>query len=201
MIFFIISLLVIGVIVYFSLRADSKEVKLRSEGRSDEQRQALRYFFNDGCLQKKVSDEAYDAMVEAQSERLNARAKAMAKISLDESQITEIDPIHFEGYYFDNLKTISKKGSDWKWRSTGYQITWLFFSSTQVYLYQYTFSMVEDGKKERTEEYFYKDITSFSTISDTVEARRWDPIQKKMLLENVDSNCFSLVVTGDRFYC
>jgi hypothetical protein len=78
----------------------------------------------------------------------------------------------------------------------------LFFSATQVYLYRYTFNLDEDGKKELTEEYFYKDITNFSTSSDTVETAYWDPKSKKVLLENIDSNRFSLSVPGaDKFYC
>lgn len=187
--------------MYFKFSADPKELKERGKGRNAEQRQALRYFFNDGCLQKKVSDAAYDAMVDAKIKSLNAKEKAMAKIGLDESQLKEIDPVHFEGYYFDPKKTYSKRGKDGYWRSSAYQISWLFFSSTQVYLYQYTFNMDEDGKKEATEEYFYKDITNFATVSDTIETPYWDVKQKKIMLENVNSNRFSLVVPGDKFYC
>ncbi|MDR0726006.1 MAG: hypothetical protein LBF59_08390 [Prevotellaceae bacterium] len=200
MVVFII-MLIAGAVLYFKFSADPKELRERSKGRSAEQRQALRYFFNDGCLQKKVSDETYDAMVEARIKSLNAKAKAMAKIGLDESELKEIEPVHFEGYCFEQKKTYSKRGKDGKWRSSAYQISWLFFSVTQVYLYQYTFNMDEDGKKEATEEYFYKDITNFSTSSDTVETPYWDAKQKKVLLENVDRNRFSLVVPGDKFYC
>ncbi|MDR2026359.1 MAG: hypothetical protein LBQ01_02220 [Prevotellaceae bacterium] len=201
MIGLIIVLLIVGAVLYFKFSADPKELRERGKGRSAEQKQALRYFFNDGCLQKKVSDEAYDAMVDARVKSFNAKAKAMAKIGLDESELKEIDPVHFEGYYFDPKKSYAKRGKDGKWRSSAYQISWLFFSAMQVYLYQYTFNMDEDGKKEATEEYFYKDITNFSTSSDTVESPYWDPKQKKMMLENVDSNRFSLVVPGDKFFC
>jgi hypothetical protein len=201
MVFFIVILLIAGAVVYFKYSADPKELKERGKGRTEEQRQALRYFFNDGCLQKKVSDETYDAMVDAKIKSFNARAKAMAKIGLDESQLKEIEPVHFEGFYFDSKKTYAKRGKDGKWRSSAYQISWLFFSSTQVYLYQYTFNLDEDGKKEATEEYFYKDITNFSTSSDTVETPYWDVKKKKTMLENVDSNRFSLIVPGDKFYC
>ncbi len=46
------------------------------------------------------------------------------------------------------------------------------FSDTQVYLYQYTLNMDEDSKKEITEEYSYKDVTSIATASDTVEKNK-----------------------------
>ncbi len=65
--------------------------------------------------------------------------------------------------------------------------------------------MDEDGKKESTEEYFYKDITNFSTSSDTIEKEVLDKINCKgeavYTRKNVDSNRFAIVVPGDKFYC
>ena len=70
-----------------------------------------------------------------------------------------------------------------------------------MYLYQNTIHFDKDDKKVATEEYFYKDITNFSTSTDTVETPYWAPKQKKSLLENIDSNRFALTVPGDKFYC
>ena len=50
-------------------------------------------------------------------------------------------------------------------------------------------------------EYFYKDITSFNTSSDTVEVRYYDTKKKKDVLKNVDATRFCLVVPGDKMYC
>ena len=61
--------------------------------------------------------------------------------------------------------------------------------------------MDEDGKKESTEEYFYKDITNFSTSADTVETPFYDKKKNETFLKNVDSNRFALTVPGDKFYC
>ena len=61
--------------------------------------------------------------------------------------------------------------------------------------------MDEDGKKEATEEYFYKDVTNFSTSSDTVESPVYDKKLNKTILENVNSNRFAITVPGDKFYC
>ena len=185
---------------------DSAYVKeqIRIKGRTDDQKAVLRYFCNEpGFLWKKpISDEEYDKMVFKVLEANDYRQKALNKIGLDESQVNEIEPVHFEGFQFDNGKdSLSKKGKDRKWRSTKYQVSWLFFSATQVYLYQNTFNMDEDGKKESTEEYFYKDITNFSTSSETVESYEYDKVQKKTILINVDTNRFTLTVPGDKFYC
>ena len=105
-----------------------------------------------------------------------------------------IEPVHFGGYLFDKY-FLSKQGDDGKWRSSKYQVSWLFFSVNQVFLYQYTFNMDEDGKKESTEEYFYKDITSFSASSDTVETNVYGDFV------SIDSNRFTITVPGDKLYC
>ena len=201
MVTFIIILLIIGGIVYSSMSKDSKEVRERYKGRNDSQKNVIRYFMNDGCLQKRMEDEEYDALVQAYVETLNAKQKAMDKVGLDESELKEIDPVNFSGWKYGKDVSFSKRGKDGVYRSSAYQISWIFFSSTQVYLYQNTIHLDKDDKKEVTEEYFYKDITNFSTSADTVETPYWDVKQKKYLLENVDSNRFALTVPGDKFYC
>ena len=64
-----------------------------------------------------------------------------------------------------------------------YQISWLFFSATQLYAYQYTFNMDNFDKKEQTLEYFYKDVTNFATSSDTEETEVWNKKAKKFMKE------------------
>lgn len=181
--------------------SDPSEVKDRYKNRSNEQKDVIRYFCIDGCLSKTMSDQEYDSLVKSYLSKTNFKQKGLSKIGLDESELKEIEPVHFEGYFFDGNKTFSKNGKDGVWRSSAYQVSWLFFSATQVYLYQNTFNLDEDGKREITEEYFYKDITNFSTSSDTVETAYWDPKQGKSLLKNVNSNRFQLTVPGDKFYC
>jgi hypothetical protein len=202
MVVLIIIVLIIGAVFYFKKNADPAVLKERSKGRPEDQKKALRYFLvADGCLQKTVKDEEYDALVQSKLQSLNSKQKALDKIGLDESELKEIDPVHFEGFVFGDKKSYSKRGKDGKWRSSKYQISWLFFSSSQVYLHQYSFNLDEDGKKEATEEYFYKDITNFSTSSDTVETPYWNDKLNKTMLENVDTNRFALTVPGDKFYC
>lgn len=132
--------------------------------------------------------------------QFNFRQKALDKIGLDEDELKELEPVHFEGFLFDK-NSLSKQGDDNKWRSSKYQVSWLFFSTTQLFLYQYTFNMDEDGKKEATEEYFYKDITNFSTSSDTIETSVYNKQTNINEIVNVDSNRFAITVPGDKFYC
>lgn len=181
---------------------DSKWVKERIKNRSDEQKAVIRYFCNDpSCLSKKpITDEEYDQMVLKVLNSNDYKQKALNKIGLDEDQVKEIEPVRFEGFMYDD-RSLAKEGKDGKVRSSKYQVSWLFFSATQVYLYQNTFNMDEDGKKEATEEYFYKDITNFSTSSDTVETPFYDSKADKDVLKNVYSNRFAITVPGNRFYC
>ncbi|MBQ0090470.1 MAG: hypothetical protein KBT27_14175 [Prevotellaceae bacterium] len=181
---------------------DSEWVKNRIKGRNEDQKAVIRYFCNDpACLSKKpISDAEYDQMVLDVLNSNDYKQKALNKIGLDEDQVKEIEPVHFEGFQFDK-QSLAKLGDDGKYRSSKYQVSWLFFSTTQVYLYQNTFNMDEDGKKEATEEYFYKDITNFSTSSDTVETPFYDKEKMKDVLKNVDSNRFAITVPGDKFYC
>ena len=201
---FIIVLILIGVGVYFyksSSLSDPSEVKNRYKNRNDEQKKVIRYFAVEGCLSKTMNDAQYEELVKTTISKQDFKKKALEKIGLDESELKEIDPVHFEGWAYGNNISYAKRGKDGNWRSSAYQISWLFFSSTQVYLYQNTIHFDKDDKKVATEEYFYKDITNFSTSTDTVETPYWDPKQKKSLLENIDSNRFALTVPGDKFYC
>lgn len=202
---YIIVLILIGVGgVYFyksSSMSDPSEVKNRYKNRNDEQKKVIRYFAVEGCLSKTMNDAQYDELVKTTISKQDFKKKALEKIGLDESELKEIDPVHFEGWAYGNNISYAKRGKDGNWRSSAYQISWLFFSSTQVYLYQNTIHLDKDDKKVATEEYFYKDITNFSTSTDTVETPYWDPKQKKSLLENIDSNRFALTVPGDKFYC
>ena len=181
---------------------DSTWVKDRIKGRNDDQKAVIRYFCNEpACLSKKpMTDEEYDSMVLKVLNSNDYKQKALGKIGLDEDQVQEIEPVHFEGYQFDK-QSLTKLGKDGKYRSSKYQVSWLFFSATQVYLYQNTFNMDEDGKKESTEEYFYRDITNFSTSSDTVETPFYDAKKDETFLKNVDSNRFAITGPGDKLYC
>ena len=62
-----------------------------------------------------------------------------------------------------------------------------------------------DNKRENTEEYFYKDITNFSTSAETIEAFRVKngcfgakATEEKVNREFSD---FGLIVPGDKFRC
>ena len=60
---------------------------------------------------------------------------------------------------------------------------------------------MKNEKKERTEEYFYKDITNFSTSSDTIESLQYKGCAGAPNRISVEIQRFSLIVPGDKFSC
>ena len=151
----IIIVLLIAVAIYFKLKSDPAWIKELCKGKTDEQKKVIRYFVREGCLSSTMSDAEYDSLINSMATSMNFMQKALDKHGIDIDQVKEIPPVHFEGYVFDD-KSYSKRGKDNLWRSSKYQITWIFFGDTQVYFYQYTFNLDETTKKEATDEYFYK---------------------------------------------
>lgn len=183
------------------------EMKAMLRGRTPEQQSVIKYFYGaGGCLSKGLTDDQYDDMVRRAASSIDFKQKALDKIGLDESQVSEIEPVHFEAFYFSDKKdNLNKRGVDGKWRSSEYMITWIFFGDSQLYVYQYTMNMCAGSKKEQTMDYFYKDITNFSAASETYEK---DVLQKVSCSGQatyahvpVDVNEFRLIVPGDKIVC
>lgn len=198
----ILILIVVAFVAYAIFHApdsEATETVLKQKTRTEGQKKVIRYFLNDGgCLSDhRMKDEEYDMMV---LDYLNQdhRSKALSRIGLDEDELKEIEPICFHGYNFN--RAYARKGTDGLWRSSSYQISWLFFSDNQVYFYQDTINFDCDEKRTSTEEFFYKDVTSFSAVTETeecVDGFNADGTEKHA---NVESNKFKIVVPGDKFF-
>jgi hypothetical protein len=207
MTFIIIIILVIGGFIYFRGISEPAHIKKMIQGRPKEQQDVIKYFYgkasfpSEGFLTKRITDEEYDNIVASNIKHSNFKQKALDKIGLDESQVNEIEPVNFQGWMYGKNVDYAKYGLDNKPRTSAFQITWLFFSSSQVYVYRQSIHFNKDDKKVATEEYFYKDITSFSTFTDTVEQSFWNNNLKSYEVKNVDSNDFAITVPGDKFYC
>lgn len=178
------------------------------KGKTPEQKAFIKYFCAEGCIGRMtcIKDEEYEGKVMAKLNGLNLRKRALDKIGLDEDQVKEIPPVFFHGYEFDDNKTVvlRRVGGDGRLRSSQYSGTWLFFSADQVYMYSYRFDMLSESKKETTEEYFYRDITNFSTSSESIEVDTSAGCGcggGKIKKETRDYSRFGLVVPGDKFFC
>ena len=192
----LIIIIIVAAIVWYSKVYNSpnaRAVRQLTQGKNEEQTKTIEYFCKEGCMTKTISDEEYLDMVRRKRDSMNFKQKALDKIGLDEEEVSEISPAMFEGFVYKNA--YAKQNASGKWVSSTYQVSWIFFSSTQVYLYSYTFNMDEDKKNERTDEFFYKDVTSFSTLSesDTAHGLGGNTFE-------VTSEQFAMVVPGDKLF-
>lgn len=198
MFFLIIVIAIVFGVLYIKQNA---EVNKLCKGKTEEQKKVIKYLHGGLFCFGKMIDQEYDQLVMSVMNRLDLKQKALNKIGLDEDELKEIEPVFFEGYSRENTFV----GKDDKLRSTWYETAWLFFSDTQVYMYSYSWDMTSDGKKEGSEEYFYKDITNFSTSSETIEVFRikngCSGKEKSREKVNREFSQFGLVVPGDKFYC
>ena len=147
-------------------------------------------------------------MIDAKLEALKLKDKALSKIGLDIEEVNEIAPVNFVDFVLEDAYVKKTEFGDYV--SNYIQSTWLFFSSTQVYLYTYTLWLDRDKKKEDTLEYFYKDITAMSTSSK--ESRTKSVLSykkggclggKKVSLANteiIETTKFQLTVPGDKLW-
>lgn len=192
----LIFLLIVVAAVWYATVYNSpnaKAVRALTRNKTEEQTKTIEYFCREGCMAKTISDSEYLDMVRRKRDSMNFKQKALNKIGLDEEEVSEISPAMFEGFVYKNA--YAKQNASGKWVSSAYQVSWIFFSSTQVYLYSYTFNMDEDKKNERTDEFFYKDVTSFSTLSesDTAHGLGGNTFE-------VSSEQFAMVVPGDKLF-
>jgi hypothetical protein len=200
-------ILAIGFFIYMAGITEPPLLKPYLKGRTEQQQDVIKYFWGKGSfpatgfLCKRITDAEYDNLVANKIKQINLKEKALAKIGLEASQVSEIDPVSFEGWLYGTGVAWAKAGLDHKTRSSAYQISWLFFSDTQVFIYKQEMNFDSDAKKVSTEEYFYKDITNFSTITDTIEQNFWDDKSKTFVKKTIDSTDFAITVPGDKFYC
>ncbi len=147
--------------------AEAAMINNLKKGKTQEQKRVIDFFYlpeKGGCLNRGSSTytiEEYQKLVADKCIALNLQARAMAKIGLDESQIQEIPPVCLSAYHFDDDCAV--KISNGQAVSNLYSVSFIFFSANQIYTYQYIFDMMSDNSWEYTKDFFYSDVTCFST--------------------------------------
>lgn len=167
-----------------------------------------RYYFNPvgGCIgglvSHKVTDEEYDAIVRAKANKYNDMKRALDKLGIDESMVKEVKPLYLEGFRFGDDND-EKQGKDMLWRSSEYEVTWIFCGDSQIYFWSCRISMFADSKKEVVEEYFYKDVTNITSSSETTEGyfHEGGCIKGKDVRADRVTSTFCLSAMGDKRYC
>ena len=147
----------------------TQEMQTLLVGKTPEQQAAIRFFYGakSGCLSpaKSMTLEEYRKNVRERIASLNTKEMALRKLGIDEEEVQEIAPVTFEGYVFnEKVDNLVARATANTWVSSDYMITWLFFGEREVFIYQYSFSMTSDSKKESTMQYFYQDITDRKSV-------------------------------------
>ena len=164
----VIIIIIVGAIVYYKNTAGSDNAKLVKEltrGKNQVQTDVITYFVREGCGAKTITDQQYYNIVSNMSAQYNSMQQALRRIGLDEDEVKEIPPVHFEGFKFDEVAYYKKTVSG-RWVSNVYETAWIFFSDSQVHVYRCRFNLDDDNKSEITDEYFYKDVTAFKTLQE-----------------------------------
>ena len=159
-----------------------------------------------GCFPKGryISDEEYDVLVKDIVTRLDPKARGLQKLVLDDSQIEK--EIVFANYAyrdFDDDADSSyywKIGDDGRFRSSVYEVTYLFFTRDEIAAYKLILGSDWEKHDEQTSEYHYRDITAFSTKTLQKDIIKTDPktAEKKKEYRTVQ-NVFQIIVPGDSF--
>lgn len=149
----------------------------------------------------------YDKFLRKILDDLNLRQRGMDKLGIDESQVgkksednddasgTEPFDIHgniFKGYY--------RQDANGEYRTQYYEVTWIYCTTEQVLTYNIQLNLLDPSKKsEDTQEFFYDDIVSVSTSSQSVDVKAEQGVYDDKEGEScVESQAFKLVVPGDK---
>lgn len=111
------------------------------------------------------SDNIIDSVYQEQSELI--LKQGYEKLGIMPDDISIRDPIVLHGPSFEDLRyePAIKKGRNKVVRSSNYQVSVFYFGKEQLYLYQQTFSIIDDVQNEVIDSYFYEDIVSIATSS------------------------------------
>ncbi len=150
------------------------------KGKTNDQKDIIDFFLSDGnagggcgCLgsgSSPMTVDQYLAKVNEYLSKIDLKSRAMEKLGIDESEVADVNPICLYDFLFDTSdKSLYWKYADRKVVTSKYSVTWIFFSATQMYTYNYIFDMTSDNVTEYMKEFFLQDVTSFETESDLVE--------------------------------
>ena len=195
-------------------------LSMMKNGKTEEQKTVIDYFAGEksGCMKKGIADEKFDEIVKNKLNEYASKSRALSMLGIDSDQVTEIAPIFFHGFSTSlqgndaeailNWKYAFKTGKDGRFRTSAYDATWLFFGDEEMFVYSVEIDLMSVEKTERTDEYFYKDITNFATNIKTVE-QQMTTVQKGCFGKSSaqtettakEIKKFYLTVPGSDFYC
>lgn len=178
---------------YFSTYGSENEKRIRKmcEGKSQFQQNIIIYFLRRCKLKMPITDDDFDGFISWFSNVYNSAENVLDQLGVDEDEVKEIAPVHFEGFKYQDafVKTNMKK----QLVSSIYETSWLFFSPNQIFVYKATMNLFDNTIHVVADEFFYRDIVSFSTLTDREAANTG---------MNIPMDSFSMLNSGgERFTC
>ena len=177
---------------------------VKENGRESKEKATLDEWQKNYDVRAKEWHNAYDKFYEDAIAKLNPRQRGMSRLGLDEDNLKDGDayiaePFYIHGKDYDSAYRWVQYGNDPKiYRTDGHEITWLYFSKDQVYIYCLKFKLTNLTKlSENTQEFFYSDIVSVSVNTNSVETKAENAINSGKT-ESIDTEEFRLVVPGDK---
>lgn len=144
---------------------------------------------------KRPSDSEIDTLIEY---NLNvSKTKGLEKTGTDESELVG-DPLVITGPRFWNTagaSILSKKGEDERLRFTPMNVTVLLLTQHQIMAYQACLDLTTGNfLNESTDEYFYKDVVSVSTKTESKTYTSDDPKYQNLQMNAAET--FMLTTSG-----
>lgn len=178
---------------YFSTYGSENEKRIRKmcEGKSQFQQNIIIYFLRRCKLKMPITDDDFDGFISWFSNVYNSAENVLDQLGVDEDEVKEIAPVHFEGLKYQDafVKTNMKK----QLVSSIYETSWLFFSPNQIFVYKATMNLFDNTIHVVADEFFYRDIVSFSILTDREAANTG---------MNIPMDSFSMLNSGgERFTC
>lgn len=171
-------------------------------GRTQDQVKAIKYFSSGGCLSGAYSDKEYESHLLEKTKEKDWKKIALETLSIDESQVSEVEPINFKCYNYYDENSLMKVLNDGSCRSSHYDIGWIFCSDTHLYMWKKTFSMIDFVETETAKEFCLKDIISFMTMNAAKEdLKKANGCLGSFIYHVTPYNVFEIIVPGDSFRC
>jgi hypothetical protein len=121
--------------------------------------------------------------------------RALKKLALDADEVKLIDPIIVGGHPLGSRGSgfRVKIGKDGKFRSSIFEGIAIFFAEQELHAYKYQVSLVKKNESsDRTDVYFYRDVVSVSTRSDSTSAL----VVGKANPQTLNTEVFTLTTSG-----
>ena len=147
--------------------ADNAAVRSQIQSITDEIQKIQSGNVNRGITDEDMDGNAMDLVPE------NLYEMALYKLNLDESQISEVDPVYFEDYYIDedNENQCRATGRDGVVRTPEYRATWLFGTPNKLCIYRCIIDLLQGSYTEIDDAYFWKNITKLSNSTRIVNGK------------------------------